>query len=203
MQSPHRMGGRSSSRSIEGRSGQPIGGRSVANPVEERKRLCELVARDIIIERYLGKANWKSYTYGQHGLDPRRDGPAVLRRIKKLLPSHDSMRLAYRMQQSVAAAGMELETPNIVKEMSAHQQQQSTAAAAAFDAAHALVAPATAPESPAPSYGPPSSAAELEGLELLFHEEHPIWNELLALQVEPSGDTVILHCHRPLLLIRR
>ena len=109
MQSPHRMGGRSSSRSIEGRSGQPIGGRSVANPVEERKRLCELVARDIIVERYLGKENWKSCTYRQHGLDLRRDNPAVQRRIKKLLPSQDAMRLAYRMQQSVATACMELE----------------------------------------------------------------------------------------------
>ena len=154
MQSLQRMGGRSSSRSIEGRSGQPIGGRSVANPVEERKRLCELVARDIIVERYLGKENWKSYTYRQHGLALRRDNPAVQRRIKKLLPSQDAMRHTYRMQQSVATAGMELENPNIVKEMSAHQQQQSTAAAAAFDAAHALVlaagASAAALASPAP-----------------------------------------------------
>ena len=100
MQSPPWMGGRSSVRSIEGRSRQPFGGRGVANPVEERKRLCDLAARDIIVERYQGKQNWKSYTYTEHGLEPRRDGPAVQRRIKKLLPSHDSMRLAYRMQQS-------------------------------------------------------------------------------------------------------
>ena len=122
MQAPHRMGERSSSRSIEGRSGQPIGGRSVANPVRERKRLCELVARDIIVERYRGKQNWKSYTYIEHGLELRRDGPAVQRRIKKLLPSHVSMRLAYQMQQSVAAAGMALKKSNLVKEMSTHQQ---------------------------------------------------------------------------------
>ena len=77
------MGGRSSSRSIEGRSGQPIGGRSVANPVEERKRLCELVARDIIVERYLGKENWKSYTYRQQDVKPWIEPKASNRRVSR------------------------------------------------------------------------------------------------------------------------
>jgi hypothetical protein len=83
MQSPHRMGGRSSSRSIEGRSGQPIGGRSVANPVEERKWLCELVTRDIVVERYLGKENWKSYTYRQQDVKPWIEPTASNRRVSR------------------------------------------------------------------------------------------------------------------------